>query len=64
MRRFLIGALAQFKRAQRLSMKLRGLTPEGVAERRVVTDPRLLTRLEVLVEPRVAVGATRRGERR
>jgi hypothetical protein len=37
MRRLLIGALDQFKRVQRLSLKLRGLTPEGVAERRIVT---------------------------
>jgi hypothetical protein len=36
MRRLLIGALHQFKRVQRLSMKLRGLTPEGVAEQRIV----------------------------
>jgi hypothetical protein len=37
MRQLLIGALDQFKRAQRLSLKLRGLTPESVAEQRIVT---------------------------
>lgn len=37
MRRFLIGALGQYKRAQRLWMNARGLTPEGVAEQRLVS---------------------------
>src|SRR5882672_10721754 len=37
MRRWLIGALEQFKRGQRLWMTLRGLTPEGVAEQRIVS---------------------------
>jgi hypothetical protein len=37
MRRLIIGALEQFKRGQRLWMKLRGQTPEGVAEQRIVS---------------------------
>jgi hypothetical protein len=37
MRQLVIGALDRFKRAQRLWLKLRGLTPEDVAERRIVT---------------------------
>jgi hypothetical protein len=36
-RRLLVGALDRFKRARRAWMKLRGLTPEGVAEQRIVT---------------------------
>lgn len=37
MRGLLIGALDRFKRAQRMLLKLRGLTPDDVAEQRVVT---------------------------
>jgi hypothetical protein len=37
MRQLLIGALDRIRRGQRLWMKVRGLTPEGVAERRIVT---------------------------
>jgi hypothetical protein len=37
MRRLLIGAVDRFKSAQRVWMKLRGLAPEAVAERRIVT---------------------------
>jgi hypothetical protein len=37
MRRALIGALDGVRRAQRLWLELRGLTPEGVSERRIVS---------------------------
>jgi hypothetical protein len=37
MRKLLIGALDRVRRAQRLWLKLRGLTPEGVAEQRIVS---------------------------
>ena len=37
MRRLVIGALDQFKFVRRTWLKLRGLTPEGVAEQRVVS---------------------------
>jgi hypothetical protein len=37
MRKLLIGALERARRAQRLWLKLRGLTPEGVAEQRIVS---------------------------
>ncbi len=37
MRRLMIGTLDRIKRGQRLWMKLRGMTPEAEAERRIVT---------------------------
>jgi hypothetical protein len=36
-RKVLIGALEQFRRGQKLWMKLRGQTPEGIAEQRIVS---------------------------
>ena len=37
MRKVIVGALDQVRRAQKLWLKLRGLTPEGVAEQRIVS---------------------------